>query len=968
VTRSAPTLGSSLSAALLAVTATTLLPAASHAQTLRVRNNHELPYAGPVNARVALPDGHYAGPNASAEVRGGALRALVSLAPGAEARLTRTAAPASSPAHPFRAGALAAAPTVGGAVALAWDGRPAAALDLGLVVLPGTTATVDSAVAAFRPTALTWAEQPDGTWRAEARQDGYRVALTLAPYGGGWLDATARVEREGAASGPAYVALVRRVTTPGVGATARLRLNGRVLDGADSPNTWDRDFWYVRGVDWARWSAGPLGFLAVNGFTPTPTIQNAKGEWVEGSHFYVWERTRRVGDATFLVSEIAGPNPDQAKSRYMAVTQYAPMRAGDALALSWRLAVATNPAAEWEESQLRGFAGHRLAANGAARGAMRDSAMVDVGVRAVTFGTAYFPYSTFVENLDYYRTPGTDRETWWPVSPVQWAKWRAYVPLMRTDLHIIRAMGFDVVRLHHLELLQQLPRAEALAFLDWYAQQARTLGLRILVDTEGPAEWVTTIASRYRDVLEGVEIENEILIGGVKPGLAERWASLYQAAKRGAPTLDAFLTTAGNHGQFERLRQLGTPFDRVGLHAYKHGANWKESFLSHALGTGGYASDLGLPATLGEFNWKDITRLSPEQRHREVAEIFESILKSRALPQVYQFQFHEMLAVSPSISLNGGRHYEAVALDRRPKPEAQEWVRLIRAYGAPDAPVRELPVTVQEATFAAGRATATFTVENRTGRAVALTLAPQAFDGITASLQTPARVTLAPGATHTGRLAVRLAAGAKPGTYHHFVRVAYEAVGTRAPAKTAWGWGVAANVGAPTFTAPVLAERVTYAGGADLVRRIDWSRAVAVAWGEKASVLEVEMAFLVASTLQAATGRPVRVSAAADVPDSLARAATLVLVGTSETHALVRQAALTPAPSVGTVALHDAGDGRQRLLLTGADKAAVQAAATDFVLRFWPQAKDAAMRLTGREPGNLLGHKAGVTEADPPEN
>src|SRR3712207_8514152 len=38
------------------------------------------------------------------------------------------------------------------------------------------------------------------------------------------------------------------------------------------------------------------------------------------------------------------------------------------------------------------------------------------------------------------------------------------------------------------------------AFLDWYAQEARALGLRILVDTEGPAEWVTTLASRYRDV------------------------------------------------------------------------------------------------------------------------------------------------------------------------------------------------------------------------------------------------------------------------------------------------------------------------------------------------------------------------------------------------------------------------------------------------------------------------------------
>jgi hypothetical protein len=114
-----------------------------------------------------------------------------------------------------------------------------------------------------------------------------------------------------------------------------------------------------------------------------------------------------------------------------------------------------------------------------------------------------------------------------------------------------------------------------------------------------------------------VELENEILIYGIKQGDAERWTSMYRAVKAVAPETQVFLTSAGNHGMFERLRTLDVPFDRVGLHAYKHGPQWKEAFGSHVLGTADYASDLGLPTTLGEFNWKELTLLSPEARRPE---------------------------------------------------------------------------------------------------------------------------------------------------------------------------------------------------------------------------------------------------------------------------------------------------------------------------------------------------------------
>jgi hypothetical protein len=192
--------------------------------------------------------------------------------------------------------------------------------------------------------------------------------------------------------------------------------------------------------------------------------------------------------------------------------------------------------------------------------------------------------------------------------------------------------------------------------------------------------------------------------------------------------------------------------------------------------------------------------------------------------------------------------------------------------------------------------------------------------------------------------------------------------------KTAWGWGIAANQGAPTFdTQPVLAGRVSYPQGAGVVTRVHWRGPVTVAWGAKAPVLDVEMAYLVANTLQSATGLPVRYMSTADLPDSLRRSGTLILVGSPHANPLVPASAVpavaaggdTAAANVGVVKVV-AAPSRTTLLLTGRTPRAVEAAATDFVLRYWRHAKDSAIRITGMEPGAALGHRAGVTNANPP--
>jgi hypothetical protein len=886
-----------------------LLGSSAGAQTVVVRNNHEIPYRGPVEV--------------------GERRVFVSLAPHAESTVV---------ARPSR-GNFAAKPA-GNHVALSWRSKSLADVAFGLVVLPGATATIDDALAHFAPLPLGASQTGD-----------YNVVVSTQPDANGFLDASATVVRARGNGQPAYVALVRRVVTPNAH-DAKLRFNGRVFDTAVSPDTWDRDFWYVRGVDWLAWKSGDVSLLAVNRFTPVPTVK-PDSVWKEGSHFYVWEKTRQKGDTTFLISEIAGPNVEQVKSRYMPVSPYAALTRNDTVRLAWRLAVAESPEPTWAESQLRVYAGTRTT--------RRDGNVtrVALGVPHTTFGVSYFPYSTFTENLDYYRVPGMTSENFWPIAPPMWAQWRKFIPAMQTDFRIIRSMGFDVVRLHHAELLQKMERKEALAFLDFYAAETRAMGMTWLLDTEGPPAFIKEIVTRYADLVHRVELENEVLIGGIGPGDADRWSGLYAAVKQAKPDAQVIFTGAGNNAMFERLRTLGVPFDRVGLHAYKHGPQWQEAYSSHVLGTAGYATSIGKEMSIGEFNWKDFTKLSPEQRRNEFISTYENVLSPRVVPELYQFQFQEQMAFNPAVGGSASRHYEVIGLDRRPKAEAFETMRLIRKYGRADAPVNTLPIVVDAARIIGGKARVAFTVTNATGRAVTATIASLTFDGAKTALTSPKSVTLASGASAKGSVDVSLAATALPGTYHHFIEV-------RAGGITSLGWGVLSNEGAPTFAdTSVLGARVRYAQGPAVVRELDWNRPIAVVFGDRTAVLELEDAYQLGNTLQAATGRPVRISSEKDLPADIATRGLVFLVGTAMTNALVASTGVRAEAGVGTIAL-DRANGRQWVVLTGADAKGVEAAVVELEMRYWPNAKYSAMRLVGFEKGAALGNRTGGSSVDLP--
>ena len=146
---------------------------------------------------------------------------------------------------------------------------------------------------------------------------------------------------------------------------------------------------------------------------------------------------------------------------------------------------------------------------------------------------------------------------------------------------------------------------------------------------------------------------------------------------------------------------------------------------------------------------------------------------------------------------------------------------------------------------------------------------------------------------------------------------------------------------------------------------IHWERPLFVFFGGLASPLEVEQAFQLRNTLQSVTGREVRVSAKKDLPDALARRGTVFLVGTAATSALVAAPKTPVEAGTGTISVFRES-GREWVVLTGADAKGVEAAVVELELRFWPNAKDATIRITGVEKGAALGHRTGGTNMDLP--
>ncbi|MBA3298361.1 MAG: hypothetical protein H0U19_15660, partial [Acidobacteria bacterium] len=566
------------------------------------------------------------------------------------------------------------------------------------------------------------------------------------------------------------------------------------------------------------------------------------------------------------------------------------------------------------------------------------------GVESVRFGTSYFPYSTLGENFDRLKLPGMDSEGYWPLAADTVQRWPLFADAIRRDLRIAKAMGFHVIRLHYLDVIAKLEPRVQREYLDFLFAELRHLKLGAMLSPSDarftPAQ-IAAMVSRYRDVVESVELENEVLIWGIPQDRPRYWNAVYDAVKAVAPNVPVHLTAHTNTGIFTRLTQLGVRFDRIGGHAYIDSLDSIPSGRGFALAVGNYAARTGKPAVITEWNWRGLTRMTPEARAKVYPAIIGGALESRGIGEFHQFQFQETLTVNPRLGRTGIRHYEPLRLSRRPKPEAFELMNLMHRFVGAEDPIRRLqsPHAVT-ALDARGRATATVTVTNYGARPERINATVEGPSDLRATLTSPADARLTPGgtATFTVRLATR---GDTPGFYHWFLRLRSTDGSLR------YAWNEARLTATPAFDTKTRSA-VTYPGGAAAAIDLDYTKPIRVVYGQNAPVLEMESAFVIASTLESASGRPVDILQLDDLEDA-APSGTLILVGTARSHALVARVAdrLPSAASFVQRVDAPADGGPAWVVVSGADSRAVEESALDYVLRYWRSARDSAARLIG---------------------
>ena len=803
-------------------------------------------------------------------------------------------------------------------------------------------------------------------WGAAAEKGGLRLSIELRAYHDGFLDVSARAENLSAPTKNVYAAVVCRWQQPRV-ESRTLNYNNEAaafadggltpFRGADDSGSGEyRHMFIQRGVDWVNTRLAGAGVVWLNDFAPSFTVHQEAtdkrpGRWTGANSPQLTREAQAAAGGFYAVTELAHPMTRYYQERF--VPNVLPP-AGESLTFASRLVFGARPFSDEDaDRQFIAYAGY------AEREASPAGARLSLGVPGVSFGTNYFPYSTLGENFTLLKLPGMDRAAYWPLAADTVTRWRLFADDIRRDLSIAKAMGFELIRLHHLELITPLDAKVKGEYLDFLFAELRRLKLRALLDAQMRPEEIAAIAGRYRDAVRGVEIENEVLIFGINDGREKYFNEVYDAVKRVAPEMPVHLTGHTNAGVVERLARLGVRFDRVGQHAYMDSVPAIPSARGYALALANYGKKVGKPSVITEWNWRGLTRLTPEARARLYAPIFENVLKTRSVPEVYQFQFNESLAMDP-LTLKGIRHYEPLWLSRRPKPEAFELARLIRDYSLPSNPVRALDVPYAATELDKGGAgVIRFRVTNTTGRALTLRASLEMPSNLKAQLRGPrGAIRLAPRAS--ADVTVDLAAlptaddqrapsaGAKPlpGFYQVFLRLEGEGGLLR------YGWGEARLAGAPRLdTTPdaVPGSGVRYGAGA---LAFDLDRPLAVVYGDGAPVQDVETAYALVNALESATGRPVHIYTLGDTPPEVLRSGALVLVGTAKTNRLVGEAAAElPAElsaSARYVAALPAGTNRgARLITAGATPEDAERAAMDLLIRFWKHAKDSAARRVG---------------------
>lgn len=792
-------------------------------------------------------------------------------------------------------------------------------------------------------------------WRAEGTKDGLKLLVELRVYHGGFLDIDARIENVSARAANVYATVVCRWEQAQASARS-INYDNRIMpfDGvawspfraADASGAGDsRHVFIQRGVDWINTKlAGGAGALWLNDFAPSFTAHQAAtakhpGRYIGANGPQLGQEAQAADGSVYSITEIARSTGRAYLDRFASNT-LAPK--GEPLAFSSRFvfteASVSAQRADEEFISYVGYSEQRADAQGA---------QVSIGVAGVRFGTNYFPYSTLGENFSLQKLPGMDRAAYWPLAADTVNQWRLFADDIRRDLRIAKAMGFELIRLHHFELIASIDEGVKREYLDFLFGEMRHLKLRALLDAQMRPDEIAGIARRYRDVIDGVEIENEVLIFGINDGREKYWNEVYDAVKQVDPAIPVHLTGHTNSAAFTRLSRLGVKFDRIGQHAYLDSLNAIPSARGFALAMGNYGRKAGKPPVITEWNWRGLTRMTPEARARVYTPIFENVLKTRSTPEIHQFQFNESLAMDP-MTLKGIRHYEPLWLSRRPKPEAMELMRLIREYSLPSNPVTFIDVERGVVELdAQGRGAVSFRITNRSLRSLELRASLEAPANIVAQFE-DARETirLAPKSSAIAR--VRLAAQATtgagaeplPGFYHVFLRLA------GADGLLRYGWAEARLAGALRLDkSPDAApnSKAHYDAGA---LSFDFNRPLAVVYGEGAPILDLETAYALINTIESATGRPAAIYHLPDLPEDLKQSGALILVGSMKTNALIAESMSESPPGATRFVTRVAANARhgERLVIGGSTSEDAERAAMDLIIRYWKFAKDAAAR------------------------
>jgi hypothetical protein len=770
------------------------------------------------------------------------------------------------------------------------NGRDVGRLTWGLIVKPA--GPVDHA-AEFAALPLQFkAARKTGMytdWSAAAERSGFAIAISARVWADGFLDWSIALRNVSADQlYGRYGAVVARWEHPASTKHA-LAYDNRAEDFDAAGRTRfsegkDRHHSLQHGLDWLALDFGTSAALILNSFNQlstalddTQSVRNKSPRFLGASLPQFKNEARNVGGSLYLIGEFARENRPY-RDRFVE------SRLPDlGRTIRYDQRIAFTKAMPARETADRDFTAYNTWIG-------RTADRIEIGVPGVVFGASYFPYSTLGENFGELKMPGQQTDAFWPLSADTVTRWKDFAPDIRRDLRIAKAMGFSVIRLHYVDVIAKLPEATQFEYLDLLFSELRRLQLRAMFSTAftyWSPEQIAARVARYQDVIDRVEIENEVLIWGIPLDRPQYWGRVYNAVKQAAPKVKVHWTGHLNTGIFDRMDDLRVPYDTVSAHSYIDALDAIPSGRGFALAVGNYAARKGKDAIYTEWNWRGLTRMTPEARARIYPPIMENLLATRSIRELYPFQFQQTMCVNPH-TRKGIRQYEPLWLSRRPKPEGFELMKLIERYSAPDTPVRAIAADHPVVDLAGSQGELRFRIRNSGMQAMTLQAVAETDDVLRAQLSSE-RITLGPGETRDLRVQVTLAAGAAPGFYHVFLRLQ----GDRALLR--YAWGEVRKTGQPEGAA------------------FDVNRPIAVVYGENAPNIEMEAAYLLAATIESASGRPVALYSSQDIPAG--ETGTLIAVGKTQ-----NTAALT---------------------IAGYDQA------VEFALRYWLRAKDSGARRVG---------------------